>query len=148
VSTKPGITILPARVDDRGASRLEIRPDREDLLALDQHVGLSKIAHRRIHGHHGPAADQQPPPRPPTVFGPDLVIVVLCGSRRRVQAQPGRRCGRCRGFQEIAPGTVVGARVVLRPAVIAHPAHELPSSWVNTCGMRNRGRFCADAMWM
>src|SRR6266550_9233756 len=46
-----------ARVDWRGTARLQVRADGDDLLALDQHVGLGKIAYARIHRHHGTAAN-------------------------------------------------------------------------------------------
>src|SRR6267378_2724316 len=45
----------------RGTAHLQIRPDRKDLLALDQHVGLGKIADVRVHRHHGTATNDVAP---------------------------------------------------------------------------------------
>ena len=47
-----------ARVDHRSAIRAQVRPDGDDLLAFDQHVGLRKIADLRVHRHHGAAANE------------------------------------------------------------------------------------------
>jgi len=51
---------LAPRVDLSGAARLQVRPDRDDLLSLDQHVGLGEFAlvgHAGVHRHHRAAAD-------------------------------------------------------------------------------------------
>ncbi len=44
-------------VDPCGAACLQVRSNGEDLLALDQHVGLGEVADARIHRHHGTAAN-------------------------------------------------------------------------------------------
>ena len=47
----------------RGAACVQVRSDGEDLLALDQHVGLGEVADCRIHRHHGAAANDVAPAR-------------------------------------------------------------------------------------
>src|SRR6266852_3903928 len=51
------------RVDHaRAMTRLQIRPNGEDLRALDQHVARSKVTDGRIHRHDVPAANDIKPP--------------------------------------------------------------------------------------
>src|SRR6266576_4307839 len=90
-----------ARVDRCGTARLQVRADGDDLLALDQHVGLGKIAYARIHRHHGTAANDVAPARLAAVAR--RVTIGLRGSRRRSQQIETRRSnyGRSRGLQEI-----------------------------------------------
>jgi hypothetical protein len=47
-----------ARVDDRRAAGMQARPDGENLLAFDQHVGLREIADLRVHRHDGAASNE------------------------------------------------------------------------------------------
>jgi hypothetical protein len=91
-----------AGIDDRGGAGAQIRPDRDDLLALDQHVGLRKITDARVQRHHSPAANEQPPAVPSAVFR----RVVFVGRRRARREQIGCRGGRPgdgRRLQEVAP---------------------------------------------
>ena len=46
VSMKPGITIRPRASITPAPRSLQVRPDRDDLLALDQHVGLRRNRRR------------------------------------------------------------------------------------------------------
>src|SRR5205823_10824516 len=94
-----------ACVDLSRTGHRQIRPDREDLLALDQHVGLSKIAYLRVHRHHGTATNDVAPPWLAAVAW--RVAIGLRGSRRRcqqIETCRGNR-GRRRGLQEITPRT-------------------------------------------
>src|SRR3989454_9078362 len=60
-----------ARVDHGGGVHLQVWSDGEDLLALDQHVGLSEVAHLRVgvHRHHGTAANDVAPSGAAGVLG-------------------------------------------------------------------------------
>ena len=55
---------------------------RDDLLALDQHVGLGEVAHLRILGHHGTAVNDVAPAAPACVVGR---ILVVCRGRTRCE---------------------------------------------------------------
>ena len=54
----------PARVDDVGGARRQVRSDGKDGLALDQDVGLGEIAHPRVHRHHRAATNDVTPAGP------------------------------------------------------------------------------------
>jgi len=90
-----------AGVDRRGTAHLQIRPDRKDLLALDQHVGLGKIAHVRVHRHHGTTTNDVAPAVLAAVLG--WVPVVRRGRARREQIETCGGAGGRRSLQEIAP---------------------------------------------
>ena len=49
---KPGHDDAASCVDLRCAARMQVRPNGEDLLALDQHIGLCEVADLRIERHH------------------------------------------------------------------------------------------------
>jgi hypothetical protein len=106
-----------ARVDLRGVAGEQIASDGQNLLALDQHVGLRKVADLRIHRHHRAAADDGAPAGPAHVRWRPVV------RRRRTRGEQiearGDRAGRRRAFQEIAPR----GKMVLWPAFIAQSAH-------------------------
>ena len=94
----------PGRVDDAGAGYVQILPNGDDLLAVDQNIALWEVAHRRVHRHDGAAADDVAPPMVASPGGRTR-IVGLRGSGRRVQEIEPGSCDRARGgdFQEIAP---------------------------------------------
>src|SRR4029077_3005913 len=126
---------LAARIDLGCAARAQVRPDGEDLLALDQHVGLRKVSNFRVHRHHRAAADDVATAALAAVFRP--VVVVRRGRTRREQACSGRSGpSRRGGLQEIAP-----PEMVLRISVLAKDAHFgfLPR-W--SSGMTTLGSFC------
>ena len=109
-----------AGVDHIGTTRVQVRSDGKDLLALDQHVGLGEVAHLRVHRHHGTATDDIASAPPAGVLR--LVFIARRGRARREQidtcgGDPGRR----RRLQKIAPRT----GMVLRNSVIAQLAHGL-----------------------
>src|SRR5882672_1886235 len=111
-----------ARVDLRGAARVQVRPDGEDLLSLDQHVGLGEFAlvgHAGVHRHHVAAADDIAPAPLARILRP--IVVLRSGRARGEQTHPRRGgCGRGRSLQEIAPPEL---RMVLRFALNAQYAH-------------------------
>ncbi len=107
-----------ARVDLGGAARVQVRPDGEDFLALDEHVGLGKIAHVRVHRHHGTAANDIAPATPAGVLG-HVPVVRRAGARREQIGTCGGDPGRGRRLQEIAPRTGMD----LRNSFIAQFAH-------------------------
>jgi len=102
---------------DHGAAGAEVRADREDLLALDQHVGAGEVADLRVHRHHRAAANDIAPARPAAVLG--HIIVRRRGARREEVEAGGDGAGRRRTFEEVAPRT----EMVVRPACIAQHAH-------------------------
>src|SRR5206468_9941738 len=99
------------------------RPDGEDLLALDQDVGLGEVAHLRVHRHHGSAANDVAPSMAAAVRGR-----VSGGRRRRARREQIAACGdgsgRGRHLQEIA--TRCG--MALRNSFVAQYANELSSA--------------------
>src|SRR6185295_19242857 len=124
---------LAAGVDLAGTACFEVRPDRDDLLALDQHVGAGELAlvgHARVHRHHDSAADHIAPTPPAAVLRRTIVVTVVRARRRVEQAHPrgtGRGCRR--SLQEIAPSEL-RARVVLRTSLVAQDAHSWsPPLW-------------------
>jgi hypothetical protein len=58
-----------AGIDLRGAACVQVWPNGDDLLAFDQHVGLGKLTHFRVHRHHGAAADDVAAPVGPLSSG-------------------------------------------------------------------------------
>ena len=108
-----------AGVYHRGAARRQAGPDGDDLLALDQHVGLREVADLRVHRHDGTAADDIAPAVPAAVLG--LSGLVRRGGRAgREQVEsagrgPGRRCR----LQEVA----ARAEVELRASFVTESAH-------------------------
>ena len=100
---EPGHDNATARVDGRGTASLQVVTDRDDLLALDQHVGLREIADRRVHRHHRTTANDVAPSWLAAVAR--CVTIRLCGRGRRGQQIEACRgdCGRRRRFREIAP---------------------------------------------
>jgi hypothetical protein len=50
-------------IDHDSVARLEVRPDRKNGFALDQHVSLWEIADLRIQRHHRAAANDVAPAR-------------------------------------------------------------------------------------
>src|SRR5262249_61033417 len=91
--------------------------DREDLLALDQHVGLGEVADARVHRHHRAAADDVAASIRAGVCRHDR----LCARRaRREEIEPGER-GAGRGC---APEDIAArSEVVLWIASLAQYAH-------------------------
>src|SRR5207247_6996670 len=65
---------LAARVDLAGAAGAQVRPDGEDLLALDQHVGLDEVTYRRVHRRDVAAADDVAPASPAAVLRRVVVL--------------------------------------------------------------------------
>ena len=113
---------LAARVDHVGASRGEIGTDRENLLALDQHVAARKIGHRRIfHRHDGAALDQIAPAGPAAVARRTVVVM----RARRARREQARGSDRGRALQKIASREVR----VLWPSLIAQNAHVRLPAW-------------------
>jgi hypothetical protein len=93
-----------AGVDHIGAARLQIGADRQDLLALDQHVGVGKVADRGVHRHHRAAPDDVAPAASAGAFR--RVPVVRGGRARCEQFGAGRGGGSAGGgrrLQEVAP---------------------------------------------
>ena len=91
-----------AGVDHVGVAGVQLRADGDDLLALDQHVGLGEVAHLRILGHHGTAVNDVAPAAPACVVGR---ILVVCRGRTRceeIEAGSGD-AGGGRRLQEITP---------------------------------------------
>src|ERR1051325_7752344 len=137
---------LAAGVDLSCAPGLEIRPDGNDLLALDQHVGayeLTLVGHGGVHRHDHAAADHiAPAPLAAVLRWPALIVIVARARWRVKEAQS--RAG-CRGggscLQEIAPSEL-GARVVLRKSLIAQGAHSWSPPLGRTAGEVGR---CADS---
>ncbi len=103
-------------VDLRRAARMQVRPNAEDLLALDQHVGLDEVANLRVQRHDRTAANNVAPAPPAAVHR----RIVCRGGAHREQIQP--RSGdasRRHTLQKIAPR----AEMVLRLSRIAQFAH-------------------------
>ncbi len=91
-----------ARVDLRRVARVQVRSDGEDLLALDQHVGLGEVAHLRIHRHHRTAANDVAPAPLAAALG--RIVGICRGGACREQVEPGRgNPGRRRPFEKVAP---------------------------------------------
>ena len=81
-------------IDHLGTPCSQVCSDCEDLLALDQHVGLGEVAYLRVHRHDRATAND--------IAVTSLTAVprwVICrGGARREQSktsrgEPGRRCG-------------------------------------------------------
>ena len=53
---KPGMTMRPLASITRGAAAVQIRPDGEDLLALDQDVGLGEAPYWVFGSFVGPSS--------------------------------------------------------------------------------------------
>ena len=103
-----------AGVDHRGIAGVQVRSDGDDLLALDQDVGLGEIADVRVQRHHGAAADDVAPAAPAGVVR--CVVAVRGGRAWPEETGPGGgHPGDGGVFQEIAPR----AAVALWVAVIA-----------------------------
>jgi hypothetical protein len=75
-----------AGVDYRGAARLQVWSDAEDILALDQYVGLDKVANNRIHRHYGTAANDVAPTRCAGILR-RIVVKLRRSTARSKQAQ-------------------------------------------------------------
>ena len=114
-----------AGVDHRGVARLQLRSDGEDLLALDQHVGLGEVADLRIHRHHGTAANDVAPAPLTEAFG--RRAAVRGGRASREQIETGDDAGRGRRLQEIAPRTGMILRNSFRCETCCE-AHATPCS--------------------
>ncbi len=103
-----------AGVDLGGAADVQVRSDRENLLALDKNVGPGKVAHMRVHRHHGAAANDITPAWSAAVRG--RVTVIRRGRARREQVETRgrdpRRGGTCQEF-------AARSEMVLWPAFIA-----------------------------
>ena len=56
---KPGMQIMPRRVDDARSRRGDLRRDRDDRAVAHVHVAAREIADRRVHRQHGGAADDE-----------------------------------------------------------------------------------------
>ena len=54
---EPGHDNAAGRVDIRGAAHVQVRPDGEDFLALDEDVSLGEISDFRVQRHHRTAAN-------------------------------------------------------------------------------------------
>ena len=120
------------RVDDISATGTQVRPDLLDLLALDQHIRLGKVADLRVHRKHGAVADDVAPARPAAV-GRRIARRLRRSRREQIERARGGR-GERRNFQEIT-STVNGIAMKLRLACHAHPAHV-----VSSLGCEDSGR--------
>ena len=108
-----------ARIDHVDIAGVQVRTDRENLLAVDQYVAADEIGDRRVHRHHRTAADQIAPAGPAAVARRAIIVM-------RGRGPCGEEIGCCRGdagrrrtFEEIAPR----GGVVLPPSSIAQDAH-------------------------
>jgi hypothetical protein len=113
---KPGHDDAAGRVDLSRAARVQVRPNGEDFLAFDQHVGLGKVADLRIQRHHRTAANKIAPARVAAVYGRVVCDGGAC--RKQIETRSGDP-GRNRTLQKIAPR----AEMVLRQSRIAQFAH-------------------------
>jgi hypothetical protein len=107
-----------AGVDHVGVAGVQVWSDGEDLLALDQHVGLGEVAHIRVHRHHGTAANDVAPAPPAVVLGRVLAVRGGRASREQIETCGGGP-GRGRRLQEVAPRS----GMTLRDSFIAQFAH-------------------------
>src|SRR5439155_24291154 len=93
----------------------------ENFLALDQNVGLGKVADLRVHRHHRAAANDVAPVGPAAVLGQARQVRRLrCGGARREQIETcGGNPGRRGPLQKVTPGI----DMILRPSSTAQLAH-------------------------
>src|SRR5437773_2663325 len=64
----------PIRRVDHCRRCLEIRPDCDDLLALDQHVGFLKVTNFGVHAEHDAALQQDAAPAAATSCGNNVTL--------------------------------------------------------------------------
>src|SRR5580692_10507545 len=112
----------PGGIDHVRGARRDMRPDREDRIALDQDIGLGEVAYIRIvHRHHRPAANDVAPERLAAVLRwiAAALEVRRSGTRcEEIKTCRGNAC--CRSaFEKIAPR----AEMVSQHSLMAKFAH-------------------------